>query len=133
MDSHFVIVGTQDNPLYELETKRDASKENSRHLNQFIIHSALDIVDELMHSTSHTFLKVVDRFNEWYVSAFASPSGVRFLLLHDTTLQDNIRSFFTEVGELYIKCLLNPFYSINSPINSPVFDARVRQLAKKYL
>lgn len=59
MDSHFVIVGTQDNPLYELETKRDASKENSRHLNQFIIHSALDIVDELMHSTSHTFLKVL--------------------------------------------------------------------------
>lgn len=95
-------------------------------------------------------MQVVDRFNEWYVSAFASPSGVRFLLLHDTTLQDNIRSFFTEVGELYIKvsiyfcfflsslytlvqCLLNPFYSINSPINSPVFDARVRQLAKKYL
>ena len=86
----------------------------------------------------------MDRFNEWFVSAYVSPSGVRFLLLHDVGSLDNVRLFFNEVNELYIKvcctvcilysqCLLNPFYEVGSVISSKVFDARVKQLCKKYL
>ena len=60
MNSYFVICSQSDSPLYEFEQQRDSIKVNSRHLNQFIVHSALDIVDELMQLTQHTYLKARD-------------------------------------------------------------------------
>ncbi len=35
--------------------------------------------------------------------------------------------------ELYIKVLLNPFYAPGSRIDSPEFDARVQDKAKRYV
>jgi hypothetical protein len=35
--------------------------------------------------------------------------------------------------QLYIKALLNPFYAPGSRLDSPEFDARVKQLARRYL
>jgi len=32
-----------------------------------------------------------------------------------------------------VKCLLNPFYSVNDAILSPEFDLKVKLLARKYL
>lgn len=37
------------------------------------------------------------RFNEWSVSAYITPSGAKFMLLHDTLNSDGIRHFFTDV------------------------------------
>jgi trafficking protein particle complex subunit 2 len=104
-NSYLVIVGTKDNPLYEQEFGLLAKerKDDMRHLNQFVVHSALDIVDELVWGTNALYLKVVDRFNDWQVSAYVLPSGIRFMLLHDTTNTDGIRHFLQEVHELYIK------------------------------
>ncbi|SGY21420.1 BQ5605_C016g08235 [Microbotryum silenes-dioicae] len=61
------------------------------------------------------------------------PIGVKLILLHEVKNDDGIRLFFQETWENYVKTLLNPFHELNSPINSPVFDARVKASAKKHL
>lgn len=55
MSYYFVIVGTQDNPLFEYEFGTSKSggdglshfREEARRLNQFIVHSSLDIAEEV--------------------------------------------------------------------------------------
>src|SRR5277367_4716746 len=55
MSFYFAIIGTQDNPLFEHEfgTSKQGGDgvakfpEQARHMNQFIVHSSLDIVEEV--------------------------------------------------------------------------------------
>ena len=127
----FMIVGKTE-PIYEAEFNT-AAKEDLAYLHQFIIHSSLDMVDGIKWVNNNTFLRVVDRFNNLSVSAYLTPGGVNLLLLHESKSEDAVKVFFTEVHELYVKYILNPFYSIDSPIVSPNFDSRVRILARKIL
>lgn len=67
-NNYFVIIGTKDNPLYEVEFGnlfKDASGGSKgpdlKHLNQFIVHQSLDIVDEVVWGTQSNYLKIVDR------------------------------------------------------------------------
>ncbi|PKA49056.1 hypothetical protein AXF42_Ash010740 [Apostasia shenzhenica] len=85
-------------------------KEEAAHQHQFILHAALDIVQDL----------------QWTTSAI-------LMLLHDSRNEDAIKSFFQEVHELYVKILLNPLYLPGSRITSSHFDTKVRALARKYL
>lgn len=46
-----------------------------RYMGQFILHAALDAVDEQQWLQPGANLKVVDRFNDWMVSAYVTSSS----------------------------------------------------------
>ncbi|XP_022723117.1 trafficking protein particle complex subunit 2-like [Durio zibethinus] len=129
----FIIVSRNDIPIYEAEVGSSAKREDAAQLHQFVLHAALDVVQDLAWTTSVMFLKAIDRFNDLVVSVYVTAGHTRFMLLHDSRNDDGIKSFFQEVHELYIKILLNPLYLPGSRITSSHFDTKVRAIARKYL
>ncbi len=93
----FMIVGATA-PLYELDLL--ARREELVRGATYLLHAALDMVDMAMWASSATFLKVVDRHNEQLISAYVTPGGARFLVLHDARSDDGIRAFCNEVHEV---------------------------------
>mmetsp|Transcript_736 Transcript_736/g.1175 ORF Transcript_736/g.1175 Transcript_736/m.1175 type:complete len:129 (+) Transcript_736:1367-1753(+) len=126
----FLIIGKNDVPLFEANL--NTVKREIGHLNHFIAHSALDIVDEEAKATPSMYLKVVDKFNELSVSAYVTAGNVRFMLVHDSKDDDKIKNFFVEIYELFIKALMNPLFDISSGLSGN-FDKKVKAIAKKYL
>ncbi|KAG5249795.1 trafficking protein particle complex [Salix suchowensis] len=141
----FIIVSRNDIPIYETDAGSATKREDASQMHQFILHAALDIVQDLAWTTSAMYLKAIDRFNDMVVSVYVTAghilficdficySNKKFMLLHDSRNDDGIKSFFQEVHELYIKILLNPLYLPGSRITSSHFDTKVRALARKYL
>lgn len=141
MSFMLAMVGTKDNPIYMLEFGTSKSggdgthkfREDQRPMNQFILHSSLDIVEELQWTSGIMYMKSIDKFNNNYISTYLTAGNIKFMLLHDVRNDDGIKNFFGDVYELYTKTLMSPFYVVNQPIKSQVFDSRVRALARKYL
>ncbi|WWC68196.1 uncharacterized protein I206_102119 [Kwoniella pini CBS 10737] len=106
--------------------------EKNRAICQMIAHKSLDSVEEIMESTGNLYLKNIDRHNEWIVSAFIA-TNVKFILLHDIKNDEGIRLFFLDIWESYVKVLLNPFHTVNTPIRSSAFENKIRASAKRNL
>lgn len=104
-----------------------------RHVIQMIANASLDAIEDTMRKENTMYLKSVDKFNEWTVSAFVTAGNMKFVLLHEGKNDEGIRGFFAEVWELYVKTMMNPFHTAHSIIRSNVFDSRVRASARKYL
>lgn len=55
MSYYFTIIGTRDNPLFEHEFGTSKAggdgvarfRDEARHMNQFIVHAALDLVEDI--------------------------------------------------------------------------------------
>ena len=90
------------------------------------------MVDDSAWVTQNIYLRTVDKFNDFFISAHVTAGHIKLMLLHDVRNEDGIKNFFNEVYELYVKVLLNPFYKVNSAINSSIFDARVKILGRRY-
>ncbi|PXF47582.1 Trafficking protein particle complex subunit 2 [Gracilariopsis chorda] len=126
------IVSPEDRPIYEASFPQALSGRQAV-LEQIVLHSSLDMVDEKMWDTRDMYLKVVDRYNDQLISAFVTPSNYRFLLLHDSRHEDGVKPFFNDLHELFVKATLNPLYVDNEPITSTAFHDKVLLLARKYL
>lgn len=68
-----------------------------------MVHSSLDLVDEMQWAMTSNYLKIVDKFGSQLVSAYITAGGARFMMLHDNINADTLRSFFMEAHEMYIK------------------------------
>ncbi|KAL2005416.1 hypothetical protein VTN00DRAFT_2627 [Thermoascus crustaceus] len=94
MSYYFTILSPTDVPLFSLTfgtskaggdgIARFRFPDSARYMNQFIIHSSLDIVEEAQWTNGNMYLKHIDTYPPMsaYISAFLTGSGVRFLLLH---------------------------------------------------
>lgn len=49
-----------------------------KHVLQMIAYSSLDIIEDVMSGTGSLYLKQIDKFNEWNVSALVVPNGTSF-------------------------------------------------------
>eukprot|EP00041_Stephanoeca_diplocostata_P015682 m.300038 g.300038 ORF g.300038 m.300038 type:complete len:148 (+) comp20124_c0_seq5:203-646(+) len=142
---YFVIVGREDKPIFEEwfdprfapdAIDSQEPKDDLRYFHQFLAHKSLDAVDDHARDKApQMYLKVIDDFNEWAVSAFITAGQVKLLLLHDRNISNNdgIKNFFHEVYELYVKALLNPLQEPNSKLFCKDFNVKVRLYAKRYL
>ncbi|TID13111.1 trafficking protein-like protein particle complex subunit 2 [Venturia nashicola] len=89
MSFYFAIIGTKDNPLFEFEFGTSKAggdgvsrfREEQRHMNQFIVHSSLDIVEEVQWGTGSMYLKHIDHYKSSHVWAYLTGGNIKFLLL----------------------------------------------------
>mmetsp|Transcript_21728 Transcript_21728/g.30711 ORF Transcript_21728/g.30711 Transcript_21728/m.30711 type:complete len:140 (+) Transcript_21728:49-468(+) len=133
--TYFCIVAKGDVPIFEGHFSVGQTRAQKDDLNQFIIHAALDFVEQKVWSTTSMFLPGVDNFTQdLVISAFVSAGHIKFMLLHDHRMdKHSIENFFHEVYELYVKVLMNPFYEKNMAIVDKAFEAKVLHAAERYL
>ncbi|KAL4820037.1 Sedlin [Aspergillus spinulosporus] len=96
MSYYFTILSPTDAPLFNIAfgTSKSGGDGIARfrfpdaaqntYMTQFIIHSSLDMLEEAQWMGGNMYLKHIDTYPpaSAYISAFLTPSGTRFLLLH---------------------------------------------------
>ncbi|KAJ6703045.1 SNARE-LIKE SUPERFAMILY PROTEIN [Salix viminalis] len=138
--------------------KEKEKREDASQMHQFILHAALDIVQDLAWTTSAMYLKAIDRFNDMVVSVYVTAGRYRSIdqcVINNAELPtsgsradsliNNVTSVCRANGLILAKVsmeivvlngleiLLNPLYLPGSRITSSHFDTKVRALARKYL
>ncbi|ELP92259.1 trafficking protein particle complex subunit, putative [Entamoeba invadens IP1] len=129
--TYFVIIGGNDRLLYEYpkESSMKYASDNEYVLNQFVILSALDFIEEKKKSSSKMYFKTIDVYGSHHLSAFVTAGNVKFILM-SSAKTDETKAFFNAVYELYVKIVLNPFYELQSPIESDTLTEKIQVLLK---
>lgn len=71
----FMIVSKDDYPVFELSIDSLVKRKEYVQLHEFILHSSLDIIDNIQWNSQNMYLKTVDRFNELSVTCLLTPSS----------------------------------------------------------
>jgi hypothetical protein len=71
----FMIVSKDDYPVYELGIENLIKRKDQIYLHEFILHSSLDVIEQVQWNTNNMYLKTVDRFNELSVTCLLTPSS----------------------------------------------------------
>ena len=117
-------------PIFEHSVGTVQLAADGPNSHQFVMHAALDMVEEHLWKTGLMNLKRVDAFQGQNISAYVTASNVVFLLMHENASDDSAGFFFREVHEMYIKIMMNPFYTHGNVIASQPFEARVHKLMR---
>ena len=83
--------------------------------------------------TPDSFLRTVDRFNDFNVVSYAGAGDIRMMLLHKFTNEESIRLFFQDVYHMLVKVLMNPFYKRGTRIVDPRLERAVKEVARQRL
>lgn len=76
------IVAPDDRPVFESSFPQPHTGVNAV-VEQLVLHSSLDMVDEKMWETKDMYLKVVDRYKDQPISAFVTASS-KYDTIHTT-------------------------------------------------
>ena len=131
----FYIIHKGD-PVYELKLKTKSRSKASNfeipdHLFQFIAHASLDMVESEMWTNDQCYLKKIDKYETYDISAYVTLGGKIFLLLHEGKDDEKIRVFFHDTHEMYMRYLLNPFANIDGPIVNIEFQMKIESFLRK--
>ena len=110
MSGYVFVVVVNGTPIYEHSVGTVNLPSDGPNSYQFVLHAALDMVDEHLWKTGTMNLKRIDAFQGQNISAYVTASNVVFLLMHERASEDSVGFFFKEVHEMYIKIMMNPFY-----------------------
>jgi len=77
-------------------------------------------------------LKVLDRFNEYFISAAVTPT-MDILVMHASGSESKVSPLADAVRRLVVKVSLNPLASLEKYIANEAFDTAVRAAANKHL
>ena len=85
-----------------------------------------------LRSQSQDFAGLLKAPASMQVSAFVTAAQIKFLLLHDGRSDESIRQFFRDVQEVFLKVMMNPFFSPTAPVKSAAFYQRVRAISRSH-
>jgi len=128
----FLIISPEDIVVYQIYT--NLIKKEITYIHELISFASLDLIEINEPTTNSMFLKTVDKFLDYNVSAFSTAGKMKFLLVHEVKInEESLKAFFYEVYEYYAKALLNPFIDKNTKIFSGNFDSKIKQSFKKHI
>ncbi|KAH9255213.1 hypothetical protein BASA81_006653 [Batrachochytrium salamandrivorans] len=134
-----IVVGNNDEPVFLKDLKAPAAHLGSgelhpdEYLYHFLLHSSLDLLADKQWVNTNMFLGVVETFREYSVSAWITLSGTKLLLLHHGHTELQVKNFFREVHQVWIKQAMNPLQPREGQITSLGFDVKVTGLATRHL
>lgn len=131
------VIGQQNNPLY-LETFQQTGAGSEGALRfHYIVHCSLDAVEEKLLQPQKTpgepsdaYLGLLYPTDDFKVYGYVSNTKMKFILVLDDMApkDEEMRLIFKRFHAAFIDAVSNPFYTLNTPIISPSFDASIRTI-----